>query len=81
MCTGLTTNQIASPILGFADDYAFTVRALLDLYEVTFEAAWVEWAAQLQDRQDELFWDQSGGKVQWRSSRNGRASLLRFSCY
>ena len=30
------TEQIALPIRGFADDYAFLVRALLDLYEVVF---------------------------------------------
>lgn len=53
--------QIAAPIRGFVDDYAFMVRALLDLYEITFDSAWIEWAAELQRRQDELFWDQEGG--------------------
>ena len=57
----LTIKQIAAPIRGFVDDYAFMVRALLDLYEITFDSAWIEWAAELQRRQDELFWDQEGG--------------------
>ena len=48
------------------DDYAFMVRALLDLYEVTFETEWMAWAAELQRRQDELFWDQDGGG-DWRN--------------
>jgi uncharacterized protein YyaL (SSP411 family) len=49
--------QIAKPIEGFADDYAYLVRGLLDLYEVTFDASWLEWACKLQDKQDALFWD------------------------
>ena len=54
--------QIATPIRGFVDDYAFLVRALLDLYEATLEPEWMSWAAELQRRQDELFWDQDGGE-------------------
>ena len=40
--------QVSTPIDAFADDYAFFVRGLLDLYEVTFDCKWVEWAKQLQ---------------------------------
>jgi len=29
-------------ITGFADDYAFTIRALIELYEASFEPAWLE---------------------------------------
>ena len=54
--------QIASPIRGFVDDYAFLVRALLDLYEATLDPEWMAWAAELQQRQDQLFWDQDGGE-------------------
>jgi uncharacterized protein YyaL (SSP411 family) len=54
--------QIPNPIKAFVDDYAFLIRALLDLYEVTFEAKWIAWAAELQDRQDKLFWDGTGGE-------------------
>ncbi|XP_035696077.1 spermatogenesis-associated protein 20-like isoform X1 [Branchiostoma floridae] len=52
--------QIANPIDGFADDYAFLIRGLLDLYEASYNEEWVEWAAQLQRKQDELFWDSEG---------------------
>lgn len=44
-------------INGFVDDYAYVIKALLDLYEVSFDPEWIEWAHQLQQRQDELFWD------------------------
>ena len=46
-----------SSVEGFTEDYAFLIQGLLDLYEATFDPTWVEWAAQLQARQDELFWD------------------------
>ena len=42
---------------GFADDYAFLIRGLLDLYEAGQEVRWLEWAWQLQQKMDELFWD------------------------
>jgi uncharacterized protein YyaL (SSP411 family) len=46
---------------GFAEDYSFLVQGLLDLYETTFEVRWLEWAAQLQDKQIALFWDSAHG--------------------
>lgn len=45
------------PIHGFLDDYAFLIRGLLDLYEACFDPQWLEWAEELQEKQDELFWD------------------------
>ena len=51
----------AGDIAGFAEDYAFLIQGLLDLYEATFELEWLEWALALQARQDELFWDEKGG--------------------
>jgi uncharacterized protein len=45
----------------FAEDYAFLVQGLLDLYEADLNPRWLEWAAQLQTKQDELFWDDQGG--------------------
>ncbi len=50
----------ASAVEGFADDYAFLIRGLYDLYEARFEPRWIEWATTLQARQDELFWDAAG---------------------
>lgn len=49
------------PIHGFLDDYAFVIRGLLDLFTVCQDEQWIQWADQLQQKQDELFWDQSGG--------------------
>src|SRR5204863_7532034 len=33
-----------------ADDYAFLVQGLLDLYESGFDPRWLAWALELQDR-------------------------------
>ena len=46
---------------GFAEDYAFLIQGLLDLYEADFDVAHLAWAVELQERQDELFWDPTGG--------------------
>jgi uncharacterized protein len=46
---------------GFAEDYAFLVQGLLDLYETTFDVGWLEWSIQLQEKQLELFFDADGG--------------------
>ncbi len=51
----------ASGIGGFADDYAFLIQGLLDLYEATFDTRWIRWAIELQETQDQLFWDQAHG--------------------
>ena len=45
-------------IHGFVDDYAFMVRACLDMYETVHDESWLEWALKLQDIQDTLFWDE-----------------------
>ncbi|XP_025163476.1 spermatogenesis-associated protein 20 isoform X2 [Harpegnathos saltator] len=53
--------QTSVPIYGFHDDYAFVVKGLLDLYQANFDVHWLELAEQLQDTQDELFWDSQDG--------------------
>jgi len=53
--------QGAGNAQGFADDYAFFIAGLLDLYEASFDAGRIEWALQLQQRQNELFWDEKEG--------------------
>jgi uncharacterized protein YyaL (SSP411 family) len=50
-----------SEIAGFADDYAFVIQGLLDLYEVSFDVEWLKFAIQLQETQDGLFFDEKGG--------------------
>jgi uncharacterized protein YyaL (SSP411 family) len=49
-----------SAIEGYADDYAFFIQALLDLYEAGFDPEHLKWAMQLQKKQDALFWDPEG---------------------
>ena len=46
---------------GFAEDYAFLIQGLLDLYEANFEITWLQWATELQMIMDRLFWDEEGG--------------------
>ena len=46
---------------GFAADYSFLIQGLIDLYETTFEVRWLEWAGQLQEKQNELFGDATAG--------------------
>ncbi|KAL5325269.1 hypothetical protein ACEPPN_006394 [Leptodophora sp. 'Broadleaf-Isolate-01'] len=42
---------------GFADDYAFLIEGLIDLYEATFDEKWLQWADELQQTQISLFYD------------------------
>ena len=50
-----------SNIEGFADDYAFVVQGLLDLYEASFDVEWLRLAIELQHTQDRLFFDEKNG--------------------
>ncbi len=61
-------------ISGFAEDYAYLVRGLIDLYHSDFDPLWLAWAMALQSTQDRLFWDeQSGG---YYSSADNDPSIL-----
>ncbi|HEX6974971.1 MAG TPA: thioredoxin domain-containing protein [Vicinamibacterales bacterium] len=48
-------------IEGYAEDYAYLIWGLLELFQADGDAAWLEWAIALQARQDELFWDEREG--------------------
>jgi hypothetical protein len=50
-----------SDIEGFADDYAFVIQGLIDLYEASFDVEWLKLATQLQETQDRLFFDEKNG--------------------
>ncbi len=50
-----------SDIEGFADDYAFVVQGLVDLYEASFDIEWLKFAMELQETQDRLFFDDKSG--------------------
>lgn len=51
----------AGDVPGFADDYAFLIQGLLDLYETSARHEWLAWALDLQAGQDGLFADDEYG--------------------
>ncbi len=59
---------------GYAEDYAYLIFGLLELFQVDGEAMWLEWAQTLQARQDELFWDETEGG--WFSTTGRDPSVL-----
>lgn len=46
---------------GFLDDYAFLIKGLIDFYIATLDSNALRWAKELQDKQNELFWDNNNG--------------------
>ena len=42
---------------GYAEDYAYLIFGLLELFQAGGDPHWLEWARTLQRRQDEQFWD------------------------
>jgi hypothetical protein len=46
---------------GYAEDYAYLIFGLLELFQADGDPAWLEWAVALQQRQDSLFWDEPQG--------------------
>jgi hypothetical protein len=61
-------------IPAFADDYADLVFGLLELFQADCNPEWLEWAVDLQRRQDELFWDDERGG--WFDTDGRDASIL-----
>lgn len=53
--------QGASDVYGFAEDYAFLIQGLLDLYEADFDTDHLQWAYELQVRMNQLFADEEHG--------------------
>lgn len=58
----------------FADDYAFLISGLIDLYEATFDDQYLEWADKLQKTQIKLFWDNHHGGFY--STAEGQSDLI-----
>ncbi|HEY7188078.1 MAG TPA: thioredoxin domain-containing protein [Vicinamibacterales bacterium] len=58
----------------YAEDYAYLVFGLLELFQADADPGWLDWAGQLQARQDELFWDPVDGG--WFSTTGHDASVL-----
>jgi len=62
---------------GFAEDYAYLIQGLLDLYEASFELRWLQWAGQLQTAMDARFWDETRGGY-FNSRADDAAIVLRL---
>ena len=66
--------------VGFLDDYAYVVSALLTLYETTGALRWLEAARALADKMVEEFWDEEGGGFFY-NGRSGEKLIVRNKDY
>jgi uncharacterized protein len=61
-------------IEAYAEDYAYLIFGLVELFQADPDPRWLTWSIDLQRRQDELFWDdQNGG---WFSTTGTDPSVL-----
>ncbi len=58
---GVETGAGGAEIDGYAEDYAFLVFGLLELFQADPDPRWLDWVETLQHKQDELFWDGAAG--------------------
>jgi uncharacterized protein YyaL (SSP411 family) len=58
----------------YAEDYAYLIFGLLELFQADGDPQWLDWAVDLQERQDELFWDPIEGG--WFSTTGRDRSVL-----
>ena len=65
---------VHADIDAYAEDYAYLVYGLLELFQTDADPVWLEWAMTLQRRQDELFWDDADAG--WFSTTGRDASVL-----
>jgi len=63
----------AGTTYGFAEDYAFLIQGLLDLYEADLDVHWLQWAGELQVQMNALFADTKGGYF---STEEGAPDIL-----
>ena len=61
----------------FADDYAYLISGLTELYEATFDDRYLEFADKLQKTQNDLFWDAKSGGF-FSTQRDQADTLLRL---
>jgi uncharacterized protein len=64
----------AAAIEAYAEDYAYLIFGILEVFQATGDPEWLAWARQLQARQDELFWDAAAGG--WFSTTGSDPSVL-----
>jgi uncharacterized protein YyaL (SSP411 family) len=58
----------------YAEDHAYLIFGLLELFQADGDPGWLEWAVTLQRRQDDLFWDEADGG--WFSTTGRDRSVL-----
>ena len=58
----------------YAEDYAYLIYGLLELFQADQDLRWLQWAQALQRRQNELFWDAVNGG--WFSTTGRDATVL-----
>jgi len=61
-------------IEAYAEDYAYLISGVLELFFADPDVRWLDWARALQRRQDELFWDDADGG--WFSTTGRDATVL-----
>ena len=61
---------------GYADDYAFLVWGLIEVYETTFELRYLEEAVRIQQLMLDLFWDEQEGGFYF-TARDSEKLLVR----
>jgi uncharacterized protein YyaL (SSP411 family) len=66
--------QGQSGVDAYAEDYAYLVFGLLELFQADGDPEWLEWALALQQQQDALFWDPADGG--WFSTTGNDPSVL-----
>ena len=61
-------------IEGYAEDYAYLIFGLLELFQAAGDSTWLEWALALQESQDRRFWDDTDGG--WYSTTGADTTVL-----
>jgi uncharacterized protein YyaL (SSP411 family) len=59
---------------GYAEDYAFVIFGVLELFQADGDPRWLQWAVELQKAKDRLFWDPTDAG--WFSTTGEDASVL-----
>ena len=72
LCRRFRNGQVS--IDAYAEDYAYLIWGLLELFQVTGDVTWFDWATELQTRQDALFWDETAGG--WFATTDADPSVL-----
>jgi len=63
-----------SAIPAYAEDYAYLIWGLLELFQANGNVEWLEWALTLQSQQDEKFWDDE--EAGWFSTTGDDPTML-----